>query len=223
MAPRCQGSLFDGAGRLCFQARSAVKRLKAADPKLAAIIERVGPFRLRLEVERGPYESLFEAVVYQQLSGRAAATILGRAKALFEAGRFPTPREILDTPADLLRTAGLSRPKIAALKDLALKALGGGIPCHAALERMGDEEIVERLTEVRGVGRWTVEMLLIFRLGRPDVLPLQDYGLRRGFSVMLGRKAVASPQQLARRGERWRPFRTVASWYLWRAAEGLAA
>jgi 3-methyladenine DNA glycosylase/8-oxoguanine DNA glycosylase len=165
-----------------------------------------------------PYESLFEAIVYQQLSGRAAGAILARVQALFGGG-FPAPSELVGAKNEALRGAGLSRPKIAALRDLSAKALDGMVPDLATLARMGDEAIVERLVLVRGVGRWTVEMLLIFRLGRPDVLPGEDLGLRKGFAAMMGRRALPTPEEVERRGERWRPLRTVASWYLWRAGE----
>lgn len=214
-------SLFEGDGRLHgFDGRVAVRRLKQADSKLAALMEQVGPFRLQVEAIHSPFESLFEAIVYQQLTAKAAATILGRVKALFAAERFPTPDETVDASEEQLRGAGLSRGKLLALKDLAAKALDGTVPAGIEeLERMSDEAIIERLTQVRGIGRWTVEMMLIFRLGRPDVLPIHDYGVRKGFAVMLGRRAPATPSQLERRGESWRPFRTVASWYLWRALE----
>ena len=216
---RRKASLFGGAGSVSFDARAAVKRLRAADLRLAAIIDQIGPFRLQLEKLHSAYESLFEAIVYQQLSGKAAAAILGRVQALFDPLRTPTPRQILEAKEEPLRCAGLSRPKIAALKDLSAKALDGTVPDLATLTHMSDEAIVERLTEVRGIGRWTVQMLLIFRLGRQDVLPSEDLGLRKGFAVMLGKRALPTPAEVERRGQRWRPLRTVASWYLWRAGE----
>jgi 3-methyladenine DNA glycosylase/8-oxoguanine DNA glycosylase len=157
--------------------------------------------------------------VDQQLSGKAAATILGRVLALYSPRRFPRPRDILATPPERLRAAGLSAAKVAAVRDLAARTLDGTVPSMARVRRMADEEIVERLTAVRGVGRWTVEMLLMFRLGRPDVLPLGDLGVRNGFARTFGRRVLSDPRVLSRRGERWRPYRSVASWYLWRALD----
>ncbi|MGI5862936.1 MAG: methylated-DNA--[protein]-cysteine S-methyltransferase [Myxococcales bacterium] len=218
VALRPQRSLFSGEGALPFDPRKAVRHLVKADRQLARVIEAVGPLRLKPESMNRPYESLAEAIVYQQLTGKAAATILGRVKALFD-DRFPAPRELLEIAEETLRAAGLSRPKVAALRDLAAKTIEGQVPGLEQLAAMTDEEIVERLCAVRGIGRWTVEMLLIFRLGRPDVLPVSDYGIRKGFSRMVGLQEPAAPAEIARHGERWRPFRTAASWYLWRAAE----
>ena len=212
------GSLFEGAGELPFDPAAAVRSLVRADRALGQLIKRVGAFRLKLEVMKSPYEALAEAIVYQQLTGKAAATILDRVRALFE-HRFPGPEDLLATPEDPLRAAGLSRAKVAALHDLATRTLRGTVPTLAVLGRMDDEEIIERLTTIRGVGRWTVEMLLIFRLGRPDVLPANDYGLRKGFGLAFETRNFPTPNDVIRRGERWRPFRTVASWYLWRALE----
>jgi 3-methyladenine DNA glycosylase/8-oxoguanine DNA glycosylase len=198
---------------------AAVRALARADPPLRSLIERVGPCRLEVEVLRSPFASLAEAIVYQQLTGRAAATIHGRFVALFRPRRHPSPGDVLETPDEALRAAGLSRAKVAALKDLARRTIDGTVPPLRALRRMEEEEIVERLTRVRGVGRWTVEMLLIFRLGRPDVLPAGDYGIRKGFARTFRTRALPTPRQILRRGERWRPYRTVAAWYLWRALE----
>jgi len=170
-----------------------------------------------------PTHSLFQvlvrSIVYQQLTGKAAATILGRVVRLFAPKRFPTPLDLLEVPPEQLRAAGLSTAKTAALKDLAARALDGTVPSLARVRRMEDEEIVERLTAVRGIGRWTVEMLLIFKLGRPDVLPLGDLGVRKGFALTFGKRKLPEPAALGRRAERWRPYRSVASWYLWRALE----
>jgi len=210
-----QGSLFGG---LAFDARAAVKHLRAADPKLAAIIDEVGAFRLQRESMTSTFEALAESIVYQQLHAKAAAAIVERVQALY-GGRFPSPQELRGTRASRLRKAGLSAGKLAAMRDLAEKALDGTVPDVSVLEILDDEAIVERLTRVRGIGRWTAEMLLIFRLGRPDVLPVTDYGVRKGFAVMLGKKEPADPKVMSRRGEQWRPFRTAASWYLWRATE----
>lgn len=191
----------------------------SADKTLARVIRKVGPCRLQPKARRSPFESLVQAVTYQQLNGKAAATILGRVKALYPRRRFPRPEDLLDTPDEQLRGAGLSRAKTAAVKDLAAKTVAGVVPAARAIARMSDEEIVERLTTVRGVGPWTVEMLLMFTLGRPDVLPASDYGVRKGFALVYGWKELPKPKELTAFGERWKPYRTTAAWYLWRALE----
>jgi 3-methyladenine DNA glycosylase/8-oxoguanine DNA glycosylase len=194
--------------------------LRAADPKLAALIDAVGPCTLKADRMQSPYEALFEAIVYQQLTGKAAATILGRVKTSFgDAAAFPAPDAVIAAPDEQLRGCGLSRAKTAAVKDLAAKEKGGHVPALAALRKMDDDAIVEHLTQIRGIGPWTVEMMLIFRLGRPDVLPVHDYGVKNGFRIAYGKRALPSPKALAKHGERWRPYRTVASWYLWRAVD----
>ncbi len=165
---------------------------------------------------QSPFQALAESIVYQQLTGKAAATIHGRLVDLFPRKRL-TPERLLDTHARRLRGAGLSRAKVLALKDLAAKTLTGVVPTLARLHAMTDAEIVERLVQVRGIGRWSVEMLLIFRLGRPDVWPSTDYGVRKGYARVFGGGKLPSPKYLDRRGEGWRPYRTVAAWYLWRA------
>ena len=190
-----------------------------ADHTLAGVIRKVGPCRLKLRARRSPFEALVHSVTFQQLNGTAAATILGRVKALYPQRRFPTPDDVLATPDERLRAAGLSRAKTAAVKDLAAKTVAGVVPSARALARMSDQEIVERLTTVRGVGPWTVEMLLIFTLGRPDVLPASDYGVRKGFAVVYGHKDLPKTKELIAFGERWKPHRTTAAWYLWRALE----
>ncbi len=204
---------------LPFDAEGALRALRASDAKLASLIERVGPLRLRIDPASSPFEALTESIVYQQISGRAAETILSRFKERVGDGRFPRPERVLETPDTALREAGLSRGKSAALRDLAQKTLDGTLPPLARLKRMEDGEVVERLTVVRGIGPWTAEMFLIFRLGRPDVLPIHDYGIRKGFQRTFRTRGIPGPAAVARRGERWRPFRTVASWYLWRALE----
>jgi len=199
---------------------AAVSHLRAADERLAAVIDAVGPCRLRTVRMQSPYETLFEAIVYQQLNGKAAATILGRVKTSFgDGGAFPAPGAVTAASDEQLRGAGLSRAKTAAVKDLAAKAADGHVPSLAALRKMDDDAIVEHLTAIRGIGRWTVEMMLIFRLGRPDVLPVGDFGVRNGFRIAYRKRAMPTPAQLAKHGERWRPHRTVASWYLWRAVD----
>ncbi|HUB07412.1 MAG TPA: methylated-DNA--[protein]-cysteine S-methyltransferase [Myxococcales bacterium] len=214
------GALFRGGEPLPYDGLEATRRLAEADPRLGELIEAKGPLRLRLQARRSPFESLLQSIVYQQLNGKAAATILGRVLALFPGKRFPEPADVLATPARRLRGAGLSRSKLAAIQDLARHAQAGVVPGSAALAQLDDEEIVERLTVVRGVGRWTVEMMLIFRLGRPDVLPVTDYGVRKGFQRAFGKRKLPEPAEIEKRGRLWRPWRSVASWYLWRANDG---
>lgn len=195
----------------------AVAHLMNVDRTLGALIRRVGPCRLEPENHLPPFAALAEAIVYQQLNGKAAGAILARVKGLFPRRRFPRPQDFLETDDDRLRAAGLSRGKLAALRDLSAKALAGGVPTARAIVRMPDEAIVERLIPIRGIGRWTVEMLLIFNLGRPDVLPVTDYGVRQGFALAYRRRALPTPGELLQHGERWRPHRSVAAWYLWQA------
>jgi methylated-DNA-[protein]-cysteine S-methyltransferase len=219
-AAAAQGALFDGDGALGFDPRAAVEHLRAADPALARLIDRVGPFTLQLNRTPSIFGALAEAIVYQQLTGKAAATIYARVCALFpRAHEGPTAANIRRATDARLRGAGLSRPKILALRDLARREDAGEVPTLADARRMDDQTILERLTAVRGIGRWTVEMLLIFRLGRPDVLPADDYGIRKGFALTFKRRDLPTRPELERRGERWKPYRTVASWYLWRAVE----
>lgn len=226
LSPSKQPSLFDGPRKLPFDAELAVEKLAAADPLLAKHIAKVGPLRLQLKETEGTFAALAESIVYQQLSGRAAATIFGRVRALYPGGQLE-PRRLLATKDVALRGAGLSAAKLASLQDLAKRSVAGEIPPLPELERMEDDAIVERLTAVRGIGRWTVEMLLIFRLGRPDVLPVADYGIKKGFARVFpktgrtkyGPDELPTPTALSARAERWRPFRSVASWYLWRALD----
>ncbi len=204
---------------LAFDPAVARAHLLERDPVLGRVIARVGEFRLRPRRTRTLFGALLESIAYQQLTGRAAATILGRVLALCERPHAPAPEEILALPDEPLRAAGLSRNKIAALRDLARRALDGTVPPLRVAQAMSDEELMERLTAVRGVGRWTVEMILIFRLGRPDVLPLTDLGVRKGYQRAFGMRSLPAARTVARRGELWRPYRSVASWYLWRAVE----
>src|SRR5262245_30461098 len=192
---------------------AALQHLRNADKILGRLIDKVGPCTLRPKSRRSPYASLVQAVVYQQLNGIAAATILGRVKALYPARRFPTPEDLLTTPDEDLRKAGLSRAKIAAVKDIAAKTVSGIVPASRSIRKMSEAEIVERLTSIRGVGPWTVEMLLIFTLGRADVLPVTDYGVRQGFARTYGWRELPKPKELLAFGERWRPHRTTAAWY----------
>jgi DNA-3-methyladenine glycosylase II len=200
----------------------ACRHLTAADPRLGELMERAGPFTMRPRPTQSLFAAVFRSIVYQQLSGKAAETIYGRVLALYRPRRFPHPADVLATPPERLRAAGMSAAKAAAVRDLAARTLDGTVPRMREVRRMTDDEIVERLTTVRGVGRWTVEMLLLFRLGRPDVLPLGDLGVRKGFALTYGtRKVLTDPKVLSRRAERWRPYRSVASWYLWRAVDGV--
>jgi 3-methyladenine DNA glycosylase/8-oxoguanine DNA glycosylase len=197
----------------------AIQFLASADKRLGSLIKRVGPCYLKPKKRRSPFESLVQSVAYQQLNGMAAATILGRVKALFPDRRFPTPDDLLATPDERFRAAGLSRAKTAAIKDIARNTLEGVVPTSRAISKMTNAEIIERLTTVRGVGPWTVEMLLIFTLGRTDVLPATDYGVRKGFAVTYGWKELPTPKELLEQSERWKPHRSTAAWYFWRALE----
>lgn len=206
----------DGLG---YDPEVACRHLAETDPIMGALIARVGQFSMRPEPAHSLFQVLVRSIVYQQLTGRAASTILGRVTRLFAPKRFPTPRDLLEVPPERLRAAGLSAAKTAALKDLAARTLDRTVPSLSRVRLLHDEEIVQRLTVVRGIGRWTVEMLLIFKLGRPDVLPLGDLGVRKGFALTLGKRKLPEAAAMSRRAERWRPYRSVASWYLWRALD----
>jgi DNA-3-methyladenine glycosylase II len=204
---------------LPFDHVKAHEHITRTDKRMARVIAKTGEFRFQLDQCNSVYESLLEAIAYQSISGKAAATIFARIKALGSNGLCPTPAEILAVSVQTLREAGLSGAKAAAMKDLAQKTIEGVIPTLEAAGQLSDEELVERLISVRGIGAWTVEMFLIFRLGRPDVLPIHDYGVQKGFALTYGKKEIPKPRELAAFGERWRPYRTVASWYMWRAVE----
>jgi DNA-3-methyladenine glycosylase II len=204
---------------LPFDHVKAHEHLTRTDKRMARVITKTGAFRFQLDQCDSVYESLLEAIVYQSISGKAAATIYARIKALGSNGLCPTPAEILAVSVQRLREAGLSGAKAAAMKDLAQKTIDGVVPTLEAAGLLSDEELVGRLISVRGIGAWTVEMFLIFRLGRPDVLPIHDYGVQKGFALAYGKKEIPKPRELAAFGERWRPYRTVASWYMWRAVE----
>ena len=220
----------------------AIRELSAADPKLGRLIQRAGPFTMRIASAQSPFEALVESIVYQQLHGKAAATIHRRMlesflpladtsdhrEAVENGAKHPTPQQILDCPNTQLRAAGLSANKALALRDLAAKTLDGTVPELARIRRMSDDAIVEHLTQVRGIGVWTVHMMLIFRLGRPDVLPTSDYGVRKGFALTFGKlKAtdkvtpmdLPTPAEMEKRAKKWHPWCSVASWYLWRACD----
>lgn len=190
---------------------------------MAGLIRQVGPCRMSIRSRRSPFQALVQAVTHQQLNGMAAQTILRRVLALFPGRKFPTPEELLATPDERLRAAGLSRAKTASIKDIAAKTIAGIIPDSRAIKKMTEAEILDRLTTVRGVGPWTVEMLLIFTLGRGDVLPVTDYGVRKGFALVYGWKELPTSRELLQHGEKWRPHRSAAAWYFWRALELPAA
>nr|WP_263415589.1 DNA-3-methyladenine glycosylase 2 family protein [Terriglobus albidus] len=215
-----------------YDAARAIAELSAADPKLGRLIERWGPFTMRLPASQSPFEALAESIIYQQVHANAARAIHSRMIESFHhvcgIGNHPSPEHILDCPNDQLRKAGLSHNKTLALRDLAAKTIDGTVPTLAKIKKMPDEEIIEHLIQVRGIGKWTAEMLLIFRLGRPDVLPLDDYGVRKGFALtFLGLKPtqkvtpdlLATKEQMLRRAKKWRPWCSVASWYMWRACD----
>ncbi len=202
---------------LPFDHVKAHEHLSQADKRLGRLIAEIGEFPFKLDECDSVYESLLEAITHQSISGKAAATIYARIKALGANGQCPTPAEIIKASPQALRKAGLSAAKALAMKDLAQKTIDGVVPSLEAAHKMSDEELVERLISVRGIGAWTVEMFLIFRLGRPDVLPIHDYGVQKGFAILYRKKAIPKPRELAAFGERWRPYRTVASWYMWRA------
>jgi methylated-DNA-[protein]-cysteine S-methyltransferase len=212
--------LADGGGAFAFDPAVALAHVRSTDAVLDRLIDTVGPFRMRLKKTSNLFVALAEAIVYQQLNGRAAATIYARVCALFpRAAAGPTPKHILRASDEKLRGAGLSRAKLLSLRDLAKKTVDGELPTLDEVHTMTDEEIIERLTIVRGIGRWTVEMLLMFRLGRPDVLPVDDYGIRKGYANAFAKRDMPAPKALAKIGARWKPYRTLVSWYLWRAAE----
>lgn len=201
------------------QVEKSIMALSKADPHLGRVIEHVGPFTLRANEIQSPFEALAESIVYQQLSGKAAATIFGRIKAIYGETAAFKAEDVGRTEIEVLRQAGCSKAKALALKDLAEKTLSGALPTLSEMNSMDDDQLVERLVTVRGVGRWTAEMLLIFRLGRMNVLPAADYGIRKGFALTYGLDELPTPKELLAHGEIWRPYRTAASWYLWRALE----
>lgn len=223
--------------RLPYSRSEALAHLTAGDPKLARLIDRAGSFTMRLANQQSPFEALCESIIYQQLHGKAAATIHARLIASFAdtCGLDPhgnpvhfSPEHILDCPNSQLRLAGLSANKALALRDLAARTLDGTVPTLASIRRMADQDIIDHLTQVRGIGTWTVQMMLIFRLGRPNVLPVTDYGIRKGFALTFqGLKPttkitadlLTAPAAIERRAKKWAPFCSVASWYLWRACD----
>ncbi|WP_338144460.1 DNA-3-methyladenine glycosylase family protein [Neoroseomonas marina] len=188
------------------------------DPVLKGVIRQVGPFTMK-PARRQPYEALVRAIAHQQVHGRAAEAILGRFLDCCACEGFPSPETVLALTPEAMRACGLSANKVLAIRDIAEKAAAGTVPTRAVARRLTDDELIERLVPLRGVGRWTVEMLLIFTLGRPDVLPVDDFGVREGYRVAAGLAEQPKPRALAGIGEAWSPYRTTASWYLWRAAD----
>lgn len=222
-------------GEPVFDVAGALRHLRKADPVLAGVMRRSVRYNVVPDGTQSLFHALSESIVYQQLSGKAAATIFSRFVGLYSNGaapaglrqresgnrrrRFPKPEDVLATPHEVLRSAGLSNNKALALKDLAARTVDGTVPPLRSVKRMSDAELIERLTTVRGIGVWTVEMLLMFRLGRPDVLPVGDLGVRKGYMLAYGLEAMPKPKELLALGEVWRPFRSVGSWYMWRACE----
>lgn len=222
--PRTRTPAYDSA--------LALEALSNADPKLRKLIVRAGPFTMKLASAQSPFEALLESIIYQQLHGKAAAAIHAKLITSFHPiagiGIHPTPQHLLECPNEQLRQAGLSHNKALAVRDLAAKTIDGTVPTLARIRRMSDEAIIEHLTQVRGIGRWTVEMFLIFRLGRPDILPTSDYGIRKGFALTFGKLKPADkvtpadlpkPDIMEKRAKRWHPWCSIASWYLWRACD----
>jgi 3-methyladenine DNA glycosylase/8-oxoguanine DNA glycosylase len=201
-----------------YDVERAVRELRKSDADLASVIERTGKRRPRIEPTHSLFEALGRSIVFQQLSGLAAGAIHRKYRALFPNHR-PDAKHLAKLSDAALRGAGLSGSKLASLRDLAKKTLAGEVPTFAEVQKMSDDDIIASLTKVRGIGAWTVHMLLIFRLGRPDVLPTGDYGVRKGFAKTYGKRKLPTPRDLEEHAERWRPWRSVGSWYMWRACE----
>jgi DNA-3-methyladenine glycosylase II len=197
-----------------------IAHLTSVDPVMGAVIGLIGPYAPETTADGTPFLVLARAIAHQQLHATAANNILKRfVDSVGTNGAFPTPQQVIDAPEATLRAAGFSFAKIASLRDLAMKTIEGIVPDHDTLARLSNDEIVERLTQVRGIGRWTVEMMLMFQLGRPDILPVDDFGVRNGFRLAYGLRKMPHPKALALFGERWSPHRSAAAWYLWRAVE----
>ena len=197
----------------------AHRHLSVSDKRLAQLIARSQRYNIEPNLNVRPFDALAESIAYQQLSGKAAATIWKRVRAIFPKRKFLAPKLVLETPDEKLRAAGLSRSKVAALKDLAAKTIEGTVPTGRALAKMTDDEIIERLIQVRGIGRWTAEMLLLFDLGRPDVWPVHDYGVRKGFARIFGKRKLPTPKQMDKHGRKFAPYRSALAWYCWRALD----
>ncbi|MBC7894325.1 MAG: DNA-3-methyladenine glycosylase 2 family protein [Cytophagaceae bacterium] len=197
--------------------RKAIRHLRENDPVLGAVIDRIGPCRLKPQTDLSHFEAVARAIVYQQLSGKAAGTIYGRFAGLFPSGR-PSADHLLALEDDALRAAGLSRPKVKYLRDLASRVASNDLPIDG-LHELADEEIVGHLTKVKGVGLWTAQMFLLFRLGRPDVLPDLDLGIQKAVRLAYRLRKRPTPERVRKIGARWAPFRSVATWYLWRSID----
>ena len=202
-----------------FDPAVAIQHLANSDARFAALIARSRPYDPKPSVLLRPFDALAESIAYQQLSGKAAATIWGRVRALYPRRKWLDPKQVLATSDERLRASGLSRNKIIAVKDLAAKTLEGVVPPGPKLAQMPDEEIIERLTAVRGIGRWTVEMMLLFELGRPDVWPVNDLGVQKGYAKTFGKRKLTTQKQLQKIGNNWKPHRSAAAWYFWRACD----
>ncbi len=201
-----------------YNPNDALQHFRKTDSVLAALIDEIGDFKLEKRSNLIPFEALLQSIVYQQLSGHAAASILKRILNIY-GDSYPTPQELLDTDNESLRDCGLSRSKILAVNDLAEKTMQGLLPSQSEIKEMDSEKIIDIFSQVQGIGRWTVEMLLIFNLGHSDILPTTDLGIRRGFSVAYDLQDLPEPKHLLKHGEKWKPYRSIASWYLWQAAD----
>ena len=205
--------------RLQYDPAAALAHLRASDPGLAALIDRIGTFALDLKAADSLFEAMLRSIVYQQLHGKAAATIHGRVLTEMEHHGGPTPEALTKAPDAALRGAGLSGNKLLAVRDLAAKCREGTVPSLTEAHKLEDDELVTRLTEVRGIGPWTVHMLLIFYLGRSDVMPTGDYAIRLGFKKLYRKRKDPTPEAIIKHARRWQPYRSVASWYLWRSLD----
>jgi DNA-3-methyladenine glycosylase II len=197
--------------------RTSVRYLKRVDPVLAQVIEAVGPCRLQMRAEGTHFQALVRSIVFQQLSGKAAGTILSRFNALYPTGA-PTPEQVLATKEDVMRSAGLSRQKIGYLRDLAAKVVSDELPLHE-VESMSDDDLIDHLVQVKGIGRWTAQMFLMFRLGRLDVLPELDLGIQNAIKRAYRKRKRPTPKDVKKIGAKWSPHSTVACWYLWRSLD----
>ena len=207
------------SSRLKYDPSHAVEHLRKQDLVLAGLIEKVGPFGLQPHRTENLFEALLRSIVYQQLHAKAAATILGRVLAVLAPYGGPNPAALSAATDEQLRNAGLSRAKLAAARDLAAKCIAGTVPAWREAKELEDEELLARLTEVRGIGPWTVHMLLIFHLGRPDVLPTGDFAIRLAFKKLYRKRKDPKPEALVKHARCWQPYRSVASWYLWRSLD----
>jgi DNA-3-methyladenine glycosylase II len=212
-------TLFNRFTSLTCVHSSSTTFLTQADPLLGELIQRVGPLTLKPKKSRSIFETLVISIANQQLSGKAAATILQRFRDLYPGQTFPSPEQVLKTKSTVLRSVGFSNPKVSYIQEVAQRTMDGLVPTRTEILKMSDEEIIEKLTEIKGIGRWTVEMLLIFTLGRPDVLPARDLGIQKGFALTYRKRKLPDPDQILRFGKRWAPHRTTAAWYLWRAVD----